>query len=326
MAGAVLGVFGCTGNNAYVTTTSGTVVPINTATNTAGSPISVGSNPQGIATDWLGINLWVANCASNTVTQLEPGSATVALPSGSYPQGIAVTSSGKIYVANSGYFGCVGSSSTSGTVTPIIPVGTTYNLGSPISGFSGPLGMAATPDGKRVYVTNATSSGVSIIDTKTNAVSSVGEVYCLPQEGGVAVSPDSKTVYVATACDVQVINNTATPTIGPTINTGGPTAATLNLTFTPDGKRVYATTQGYTVVVIDPTATPPQLISTISDRSFISPFGIMVTPDGKWVYVTNQDNNTVSVIDTATNKVTTTIPITGTPNYITMPSGIPPPL
>ena len=200
-------------------------------------------------------------------------------------------------------------------------------IGSPISGFSGPWGMAATPDAKRVYVTNATSSFVSVIDTATNTVTPVGEVYCSPQEGGVAVSPDSSTVYVATACDVQVINNTTSPTIGITIPVPGGTAASpLNMAFTPDGKHVYVTTQGYTVLVIDTTAKPPQVISTIKDPSFVSPFGVAVTQDGSTVYVTNQGNSTVSVIDTAKNKVTTTIPIAGIPNYIATPSGILPPI
>ena len=113
-AAAPYGLPGCT-QNAYVTTTPGTVSPINTATNTVGSPITVGKNPQGVATDWTGDGVWVANCASNTVSQISTATNTVAatikLPSGSYPQGIAVTpNGGKVYVANSGYFGCSGSS------------------------------------------------------------------------------------------------------------------------------------------------------------------------------------------------------------------------
>ncbi len=57
-----------------------------------------------------------------------------------------------------------------------------------------PYGVAVSPDGKRVYVTNELSNNVSVIDTATNTVTDTVNVGNYPY--GVAVSPDGKRVYV----------------------------------------------------------------------------------------------------------------------------------
>src|SRR5262249_5390917 len=66
-----------------------------------------------------------------------------------------------------------------------------------------PCGMAASPAGRFLYVANASSDTVSIIDTKTDKV--VETVSCRPEarlpfgsgSNAVAVSPDGGTLYVA---------------------------------------------------------------------------------------------------------------------------------
>ena len=58
-----------------------------------------------------------------------------------------------------------------------------------------PDGVAVTPDGTKVYVTNYGSNTVSVIDTATNTVTATVTVGTNPR--GVAVSPDGKKVYVA---------------------------------------------------------------------------------------------------------------------------------
>jgi len=59
------------------------------------------------------------------------------------------------------------------------------------------FGVAVTPDGKDVYVTNL--YGDSVIDTASNAV-----VATVPEgnyDMGIAVTPDGKRVYVTNAHD-----------------------------------------------------------------------------------------------------------------------------
>jgi len=51
-----------------------------------------------------------------------------------------------------------------------------------------PVGVAVTPDGSKVYITNNNSSTVSVIDTVTNTVTATIPVGLFPF--GVAVTPD----------------------------------------------------------------------------------------------------------------------------------------
>src|SRR5205807_91904 len=67
---------------------------------------------------------------------------------------------------------------------------------------SGPLGMAVTTDGSRMYVANFNDFTVSVIDTASNTV--VGTVPVGLQPSGVAVTPDGTTVYVANYGDQTV--------------------------------------------------------------------------------------------------------------------------
>jgi YVTN family beta-propeller protein len=65
----------------------------------------------------------------------------------------------------------------------------------------GPYGVAVSPDGSKVYVTNTLLNAtgprgnVSVIDTATNMVTATILVGSYPT--GVAVTPDGKKVYVA---------------------------------------------------------------------------------------------------------------------------------
>ena len=73
-------------------------------------------------------------------------------------------------------------------------------IGSPIPVGTEPFGVAVTPDGSKVYVTNVRDNTVSVIDTTTNTV--IG--FPIPVGGnpvGAAVTPDGSRVraYVTNA-------------------------------------------------------------------------------------------------------------------------------
>src|SRR5262249_9937216 len=93
-------------------------------------------------------------------------------------------------------------------VTATIPVG------------SGPLGVAVTPDGSGVYVTNFQDNTVSVIATASNTVTATIPLGNNPF--GVAVTPGGSTVYVAneaqstvagTVWMIATASNTVTATI-----------------------------------------------------------------------------------------------------------------
>jgi len=77
--------------------------------------------------------------------------------------------------------------------------------------------VAVSPNGSKVYVTNAFSHTVSVIDTAANMVVATIPVGFTPL--GVAVNPDGSKVYVANVSGVSVID-TATNTVTTTIPVG----------------------------------------------------------------------------------------------------------
>jgi YVTN family beta-propeller protein len=87
-------------------------------------------------------------------------------------------------VTNSGNYNDPGNTvsvidTVTNTVTATVHVGIT------------PLGVAITPDGKKVYVTNAESDNVSVIDTATNKVIATvnSGKYTINYPTGVAIGP-----------------------------------------------------------------------------------------------------------------------------------------
>ena len=77
----------------------------------------------------------------------------------------------------------------------VIDTATNTVIGSPIPVGGSPYGVAVTPDGSKVYVTNDLSNTVSVIDTTTNTV--IGTPIRVDVNPfGVAVTPDGSKVYV----------------------------------------------------------------------------------------------------------------------------------
>src|SRR5665811_2334543 len=89
----------------------------------------------------------------------------------------------------------------------------TVNVGA------GPGGVAVTPDGKKVYVTNYDGNTTSVIDTATNIVTATGNGVIGP--AGVAVSLDGKKAYVANEDEDTVsVIDTTTNTVTDNVDVG----------------------------------------------------------------------------------------------------------
>jgi len=203
-----------------------------------------------------------------------------------------------------------------------------------------PLGVAADPDGTRVYVTNFDDNSVSVIDTVTNTVQ---KTTSLATNGlnpiGVAVHPrrnpfPNSRVYVAnsvlapgqTTATVSVVNSQGTLLDLDQFTAGIqgielPGAAELfGVAVNPTGLEIYVTHQGPDGggVVVAPLPTDtllfPNVWPTYSIKVGNHPAGIaVVNPgvdgaglhggfsyNGAYAYVANRDSGTVSMLDLRT--------------------------
>jgi len=167
------------------------------------------------------------------------------------------------------------------------------------------LGVAVSPDGTKVYVTNNRDNTVSVIDTSISKV--IATINGLSSPYAIAFTPDGKKIYI-TNNDGAVFRNgtvsvidTGTNTVMDTIKVG---SVPHRVAVTPDGSKVYVANY-YNISVID--ATTNKVTSTINVGLY--PDGIAFSPDGKKVYVTSGGSDNVSIIDTKTNNVIATVPV-----------------
>jgi YVTN family beta-propeller protein len=138
------------------------------------------------------------------------------------------------------------------------------------------------------YVTNSTSSNVSVIDTSTNQVLPTIPVGGIPID--VAITPDGAFAYVTNfeSFNVSVIDTSTNTEVLPRIPVG---ANPLGVAITPDGAFAYVVNHSnHNVSVID-TSTNTEVFPRIPVVS--GPFGIAITP------VTDTDND--GVLDKADN-------------------------
>jgi YVTN family beta-propeller protein len=251
------------------------------------------------------------------------------------PRGMAITSNGKWgYVATYGTFNELGQATSLSNTVSVLKLPTRIpddddddddgddaarlpEVVATVKVGSGPLGVAITPNNKKVYVTNfgvdpslvpggVAGNTVSVIKTGRNKVVDTIRVGNLP--AGVAVTPDGQHAYVTNRGDdtVSVINTKSHKVVATVAVQDKP----ANVVFTPDGSRAYVAHLG------DPFTIPGTTVSVIDTKTNtvaksilvgVGPLGVAVTPDGAHVYVVNVVSSNVSVIDTATDTVVKTV-------------------
>lgn len=174
------------GTRVYVADTGADqVVPVDTATNKAGTPIPVGEFPTGTAITPDGTRAYVTNFFEDTVTPIDLSSNTPepSISMGDGPNDIAITPDGtRAYVVNAEDDTVERIDLATNTVVKTIPVG------------DGPHGVAVTPDGTRVYVANINGETVSRIDTATDTVGET--IAAIPAAEVISISPDGEQAYV----------------------------------------------------------------------------------------------------------------------------------
>jgi YVTN family beta-propeller protein len=278
--------------------------------------VPVGTTPDAIAVNPVTNQIYVANMASNTVTEIDGATnATTTLPVGMGPNFIAVNSvTNKIYVANGG-------ESTVTVIDGATHTTTTVNVAL------GPIDIAVNSVTNKVYVVdvegNNAPAALTEIDGSTNAVT---VVLTSSQLAGVAVNSATNMIYASEGVDsIWVVNGATNAFIRLSLASGSfvdPYALAVNMVT----NQIYVTNSQSNdgsgtgnVSVIDGLT---NAITTVPDnitQGFFSGFfqGIAVNPVTDQVYFLNA-GTTVSDLDGGTNTIST-IPVGGGANVAVNP-------
>lgn len=170
-----------------------------------------------------------------------------------------------------------------------------------------PTALAATADGKTLYVACATAGQVAVFDTTTRKITRTISVPDSPL--GLALAPGGKTLYVTCAAPESTVCvvDTAKAKVTAKIPAGHTTLAPV---LSPDGKRLFVCNRFDNEVAFIDLAT-----RKVGNRVSVprEPIAADITPDGKFLFVANHLHagradvdvvtSSVSVIDVATGKV-----------------------
>jgi YVTN family beta-propeller protein len=245
-------------------------------------PISGGPAPSGLTLNANGSRLYVALNMTNQVAVIDTATRAIIsrIPVGTFPYTTAISADGsKVYVTNWGGKVPGPTDFTDG----MFPVVVDRRTGIPVSGTVSvidtasntvlksidvglhPSGMALSPLGDRLFVTNANSDTVSAIDTATDTVVKTLHVGEQGPDGrpilgsspnALTVTPNGKAIYVANAANNAVavvdVDGPEDDAVRGLIPTGWyPTAVALNAA----GDELFIAS-GYGFGSIAPTATP----------------------------------------------------------------------
>jgi YVTN family beta-propeller protein len=170
----------------------------------------------------------------------------------------------------------------------VIDIGKNTAIGTPIGVGQRPYGVAISPDGASVYVTNVVSETVSVIDAASRKVVSTIPV---PDPVGIAVDPSGKQAYVASGNNLAVID-TNTNSVIATVSYPGHTATHAGeqdipgmtslggVAVNPNGGHVYAASEAAGVWSID---TKTNTVDAWADSGPCE--GIAVNSTGTFAYV-----------------------------------------
>ncbi len=233
---------------------------------------------------------YVDNFSDNTVTPVDTTTHTAgpAIPVGSGPDGMTVAD-GDLFVANNNSNNVTVIDTTTNAVIKTIPVGSVA------------ADVAATSDGKTVWVTNFGDGTVQPIDVATLTAGTPVKVGTQPER--LAVSPDGSQLWVANQGDGTVSDvSLATDTVTHTITVG---SAPFGVAVTPDSSHVFITNGGSSSVSVIDAATDT-VSATVPTGA--APQWVRVSPDGKTAYVADAGAGGVTPITVATDTPGTFIP------------------
>jgi YVTN family beta-propeller protein len=301
------------GSAAYVTTNSGGLVPI--VSNSAQTPITVGTDSEGIAITANGTTAYIAQRTANRVVPVTLATRAVGPP-------IAVTGASSVAIVPGPApvaqltitSAPVGAASTFDASASTAAIGT-------IAKYQWDFGDGATqtttqPTTTHVYGAVGTyNASVTLTDSLGVSSTRAFTGRMVARNGGPsAVATTQAEVAGPAGFRAYVVNegdNTVTPVDLATNTTGTPIPVgdqPTAIAITPDGKKAYVTnSNASSVTPIDLTTNTPGAPIPVGSV----PWNIAITPDGSTAWVANQGSYSVTPIATATNTPGPAIPIPG---------------
>jgi YVTN family beta-propeller protein len=166
-----------------------------------------------------------------------------------------------------------------------------------------PSGIAYNPDNFNVYVTNARSNNISVIDGEGKTDQAITTIKSEGTPFGIAYNPHDKFLYVPTSDAVLLVIDGKTNDIVDRQKIGGSSIYSA-VACTQSGKVFVADSSLNEVIVMDlPHTNQPSTI-----KVGLEPYHISLDPlDNTKLYVANIGSNDVSIIDTNEEFVISTI-------------------
>ncbi len=251
------------------------------------------ANLMSNAADLATISMYTINSSTGILTPTTP--ATV--PTGYFPQGIAIDPSGKfVYTANSddNTVSMFTIDSSTGLLTPTTPP-------SVATGWS-PSSVTVDPSSRFAYVANQIDDSVSMytINSSTGVLTPTtpATVPTGSSPFGVTVDPSGKFAYVPNAYDsgntvsqytIDSVTGVLTPNTPSTATTGNqPTWVAVD----PSGKSAFVVNRSdNSVSMFKIDASTGNLTPSGSIATGQEPFRIVVDPSGKFTYVVNESGS-----------------------------------
>jgi YVTN family beta-propeller protein len=180
--------------------------------------VPVGNEPEGVSVSPDGRFIYVTSEEDGSVTVLDAVKLTAAskIATGKRPRSVVFTADGEIAFVTNEMSGTISVVRLNGH-NAFAEIAVTLASGQP----QRPMGLALSPNGKKLFVSNGRGGAVGVIDVETRVLERL-----IPDVGarpwGIGVSPDGSRVYTANgpSDDVSVIQM-ATGTIQKRVKIGG---------------------------------------------------------------------------------------------------------
>jgi 6-phosphogluconolactonase (cycloisomerase 2 family) len=246
------------------------------------------------------LGLFSRDLNTGALTALSP---SVIATSGGPSKVVESLDGANVYVTNGGYdsISQYSRNTSTGQLTALSPAtvsgGTVY-----------PNGLALTPDGKFLYVSNKNPAGSGSIQQYSRAtgtglltVLSPSSVASGSQPRGVKITPDGAYLYASNGqgntLSQYSINTTTgqlTPLSPATVSTG---VFPSDIVISPDGKHLYVCNDGSATVGQYSITAGTGLLAPLSPATVATrggPWSITMSLDGISVYVANSDDQSIS--------------------------------